>query len=92
MPIPKTFQLGGRTWTVKRRVRSKKWYGRTHQSECRIELSTYNKNEEEELHTFMHELLHAVAGTMGWEKLNNDEVKIDALAGLLVQAMQTSES
>jgi hypothetical protein len=95
--IPKTFRLGGRRWTVKRNCKSpalgrkNSWYGRTHFSQCRIELSQLNRDAEEEGHTFLHELLHAIASTMGWEKLNKDEHKIDAVAGLLLQALTTAD-
>jgi Zn-dependent peptidase ImmA (M78 family) len=91
MAIPKTFRLGGRTWTVKRGVPSKKWYGRTHHTKCLIEISTFSKSPEEELHTFYHELLHAIAGTMGWTKFNRNEDKIDAMASLLLQVTESSE-
>lgn len=90
MGIPKTFELAGRTWTVKRNVKSKKWFGQTQAGRCLIQLSTMNKDDEEEAHTFLHELLHAIASTMGWEKFNKDESKIDAVAGLLLQALTTA--
>lgn len=90
MKIPSEFQLGFRTWTVKH-VGKRKWYGRTYPSECRIELSSLNENAEAELHTFVHELLHAVAVTMGWSKFNDNEMRIDAMAGLLIQAMTTTK-
>ena len=91
MNIPKTFKLGSRTWTVKRKMRATKWYGRTHSHSCKIELSTLNKTPEEELHTFYHELFHAIATTMGDDKLNNNESKIDALGNLLAQFMTTAD-
>lgn len=89
MKIPATFELAGRTWKVKRGVKTKKWYGRCHHSKCLIELSAYNRNPEEEAHSFLHELLHAVAVTMGWKSFNKNEAKIDAVAGLLLQAFTT---
>lgn len=91
MAIPKRFQLGGRTWIVKRGIKTKKWYGATEHSKCIIKLSTLNKSDEEELHTFLHELTHAIAGTMGWKKFNNDELKVDAFSSLLLQVTLTSE-
>ena len=89
--IPASFILAGRTWKVKRKVRATKWYGRTYAHKCLIELSTANKSHEEELHTFFHELLHATASAMGWEKFNKDEPKIDAMAALLLQAFMTQK-
>lgn len=88
--IPKTFQLGGRTWRVKRGVKSKRWYGLTQSHNCVIKLSTLNKTPEAELHTFYHELVHAVGFTMGWNLLINDETKVDAMGGLFAQAMKTA--
>lgn len=90
--IPARFRLAGREWKVKRRIKSNKWYGRTHHHKCLIELSTLNKSYEEELHTFLHELLHAVSGTMGWEKFCQDEMKIDAMAALLLQVIMTQKA
>ena len=88
--IPKTFELGGRTWTVKL-VGKRKWYGQTTPHECKIELSKLCRTPEAELHTFLHELLHAAAITMGWSKFNNDEEHIDAMASLLQQALTTAK-
>jgi len=90
--IPKTFQLGGRTWRVKRRVtgRPKKEYGRTSGNRCVIELTVKNKTEESEEHTFYHELAHAIGFTMGWKRLIKDEEKVDAIGGLLRQFITTA--
>lgn len=94
---PESFQLGGRTWTVKMKSRmsapdkdEKIVYGETHHAECEIWIS--DKLEGEELyHTFLHELNHAIAGTMGWAEFDNDEGKIDAHAGLLLQFLRTKK-
>lgn len=88
--IPKTFQLGGRTWKVKR-VGKRKWYGSTHSHSCTIELSSLCNTKEIEQHTFLHEVMHAVAITMGWSKFNDDEDKVDAMASLLLQVLTTSK-
>jgi len=42
-------------------------------------------------HTFMHELLHAVFNAQGWASANKNEARIDALAGLIVQALESAE-
>lgn len=89
--IPTSFQLGGRTWTVVRNVKSKKELGSCSSATCTIKLTTLNRNDEEELHTFYHELLHAIAYTMAWGKFFVDELKIDGVAGLLAQALVTAE-
>ncbi len=88
MKIPSRFELGGRTWHVERGVKGKRWYGHCSSTKCLIRLSTKNKTRREELHTFLHELLHAVKFTMGHKRHN--EVKIDAMASLLLQALTTS--
>lgn len=88
--IPKTFRLGGRTWKVKRNCRSKKWFGRCKYNQCLIELSTLNRSPEEELHTFLHELMHAIAHAMAWIKFEEDEAKIDGVASLLLQVLESA--
>lgn len=88
--IPKTFRLGGREWKVKRNVRTKKYYGLSEHTKCVIKLSTLNKSPEEEMHTFLHEVLHAIAYTMGNNKLNKDESKIDGMASLLLQVFESA--
>lgn len=90
LTVPSQFQLAGRTWTVKR-VGKRRWYGQTHCEMCVIKLSARCKDDEELLHTFLHELVHAIAYTMGWTDLNDDEPKIDGVANLLMQALTTGE-
>lgn len=86
--VPSQFELAGRTWTVKR-VSRRKWFGQTHCELCLIKISARCKNEEELRHTFLHELMHAIAYTMGWTEFNDDEPKIDGVASLLSQALTT---
>ncbi len=88
--IPRTFQLGGRTWTVERGIRTKKWWGHTDSNICRIRLA-HKQSPEMELHTFYHELGHAICFTLGWDELNDNEVKIDALGNMLAQFASTRE-
>lgn len=83
--IPETFQLGSRTWRVKRNVRMKD-YGDCSGSKCLIRLSRKNKDAQEELHTFYHELAHAIEYTCGW-KLSHRQ--IDALGNMLAQFEST---
>lgn len=88
--IPKTFKLGGRTWRVKRGVRMTKGdYGDCSGSRCRIRLSRRNKSPEEELHTFYHELGHAIEFTLGWRLTHR---QIDALGNMLCQFDMTSKT
>jgi hypothetical protein len=85
------FKLANRTWRVKRMRLPRGELGRTEFDKATIKLSReLEPGSELELHTFMHELLHATSGSMGWERVNGDEPRIDALAGLLVQAFTTA--
>jgi hypothetical protein len=77
LTIPKTFELAGRTWTVKW-VGKRSWYGRCKAAKCLIELSR-DCNDEEALHA------------MGKEKLYNDEHFVDAHSALLLQALKTAK-
>ena len=89
--IPTTFQLGGRTWRVERGAKlKKKQFGDTSPELALIRLSTKCKTDEDAELTFLHELMHAIAFTMGWDELNEDEMKIDAVAGLLRQFLTTA--
>jgi hypothetical protein len=72
-------------------VGRKKWLGLTDPGDCTISLSSKNQNDEELLHTFYHELMHAVLFTMGNEKLYRDEFIIDGIGGLLAQFATTSK-
>jgi hypothetical protein len=88
MKIPKKFKLGSRTWKVII-VGKRKWYGSCSVTKCTIKLSSLNKTNEEAWHTFCHELMHAISGTIGFERLNKDEDKIDAMGNMLAQALES---
>lgn len=94
--IPSTFELAGRDWTVELVSASvinklggqQGILGLCIQHEAKILLRKSLKRQEME-HVFTHELSHAIAGTLGWEDLNNDEGKIDALGGMVHQYLKT---
>lgn len=89
--IPNKFQLLGRSWTVefKDKIDSKgKTLGQTDGDECTILLKR-GMSPELTNHTFYHELAHAICFSLGWEKLNGDEGKIDALGGALLQYLKS---
>lgn len=88
--IPTRFKLASRTWTVKRGVRMKA-LGVSDGQRCRIKLSRKNTPGEEELHTFCHELAHAMYFTLGWPTANDNEAKVDALGNVLAQFLATVE-
>lgn len=92
MKIPTTLTIASRTWRVKYTRLPKHILGNTSFSRAVIELAPKlrsKRNQQLREHTFMHELLHATSGTMGWQRVNTDEDRIDALATLLVQAFTT---
>lgn len=89
--IPVRFKIANRTWTVKRR-KLKDDFGRCNEGKATITMNAgLEPGSEIEFHTFIHELLHAAAGSMGWAKVNDDETKLDALAGMLAHALQSAE-
>lgn len=90
MNVPRQFLLSNRTWRVK--FRDMKPHGETHFDDAVIYLSTRIVGSPELIaQTFMHELLHAASSAMAWKRVNEDEERIDALAGLLVQALTTAK-
>jgi predicted SprT family Zn-dependent metalloprotease len=89
---PVSFKLGGRTWKVEYVDRRGQWLGKCSASRCRIRLNRRRIKSNEELrHTFIHELMHAIAATMGWGKLDENEYKIDAISNLLTQFESTAQ-
>lgn len=88
---PTSFKLGSRTWKVEIVSRRGKWLGKADGYRCRIRLNRKRIKDNEELrHTFFHELMHAICFTMGWDKLNFDEAKIDAIGNMLAQVEDTA--
>ena len=90
--IPKQFQLGGRTWKVGFFAMldgDPDMYGDCDNTTCKIRVKM-DPDPHLMWHSFYHELCHAICFTLGWTKLNKDEDKIDALANVLLQYMQTS--
>ena len=89
LKLPASFEIANRTWHV-RFKRMKDCHGKTDFTRARITIDVALKADEQMLlQTFMHEVLHAAAGTMGWHRVNADEHRIDALAALLAQAWQS---
>lgn len=48
-------------------------------------------SEQQQEHTFYHELVHAILDTMGEEELSDNEKFVDIFSGLLHQSIKTSE-
>jgi len=89
--IPTSFQLAGRTWVVEQHELidgNPDLYGDCDGSECVIRLKTGVRPEVLQ-HTFYHELTHAICFSLGWEDMNEDEGKVDALANVMLQFLKT---
>lgn len=65
-------------------------YGDCDGAECTIRLKE-SMGPQLMQHTFYHELVHAICFTLGWGKMNEDEDKVDALASLLFQFLQSKK-
>lgn len=60
-----------------------------------IRLATHLSNGKEKPgdkigHDFCHELVHSMWDALGWEKLNDDEGKVDAMGRMLHQYLTTA--
>lgn len=101
MPVPKSFQLGGRTWNVKiiskdqMRARSKADAEDTVLGLCitwdaKI-LIVEGLTAETTQAVFYHELTHALFETIGWDKMSRSEGKVDAMGTMLHQFLQSCD-
>lgn len=89
MVIPKHFTLVNQTWqVVYDETLDSGIMGECRQEKLEIAIRPGLSPQIEE-HTFLHELCHAICLALGWQKLNKDEGKIDALSGVLHQFLQT---
>jgi Zn-dependent peptidase ImmA (M78 family) len=90
--IPSQFDLMGQEWTVSRAegLMTMNMYGMTHSQHKHIAVEK-DLDPDDAGHTFFHELTHAILGTLGRQDLNGDEAFVDTFAGLLWQAIKTSE-
>jgi hypothetical protein len=89
--IPVSFKLGGRDWTVEYHElidNDPSICGDTDGNDCVIRLKAGMKPATIQ-HTFYHELVHAWCFTLGWEKMNEDEGKVDALGGIILQYLRS---
>ncbi len=88
--IPNEFKLGGRDWTVEVHDLidgEPDLYGDCDGFECVIRLKKGKMDAMQ--HTFYHEFVHAMCYTLGWKKFNEDEAKVDTLAGLVLQFLKS---
>ena len=99
LQIPKTFELGGRTWTVMYREQTTPTEGN------RLGFSVYDKGEvtlfrkelgvalaEETVGaTFFHEVFHSVLDECDYATLSNDEAFVNRVSRALYQVFVTSK-
>lgn len=88
MKIPKTFKLGGVTWTVEHvDLAAGDLQGR-----CRSEKATIQLEKTQAQNTigqvFCHELVHAILFAMGKHVEPHDEVFVDGFATFLHQYLE----
>jgi len=97
--IPKTLKLLGHTITV-RVIGKKEWDALTDDYDIvnavgcwRVEdhaIVLLRQPKSQLLHTFTHELTHAILDMMN-DKLSHNEKWVDQFGGLLAQALDTAE-
>lgn len=98
MLIPKSFNLGKRTYTVKvlPTMGRRGIMGSTYFESARIEIGTRSKitgmayKQEDMSDTFWHELTHAILNDMG-SNLQLNETFVTAFANRLNQAVSTAK-
>ena len=86
MRIPKSFELGGTTWTVTQ-VKNLDNLG-VCQRDVNTILIRENAPRSIKEQTFCHELTHAIKFTLGED--NHDEQKVDVFATFLHQFLNTA--
>lgn len=97
MKIPKTFQLGGHKFKVKKRrsFENDNLLGFCKYLDNEIHIRTHQDNkpmsETMVTHTYCHEIVHAILITMNENDLNGNEQFVDVFAGLLHQVLDSSK-
>jgi hypothetical protein len=96
MLIPKQFQLMAHTWTVEHvpGMITDPADGGTCRGLCEFEALRISINVAQPqsmvLHTFMHEVMHAVLWTLGRAECEN-ELFVDAVGGGLAQVFESAQ-
>lgn len=99
-PIPRSFQLGGRTWQV--RMVTEQYIAKRSDNDdepalgicCAWDaeiLIVEGLKTETAQAVFYHELAHALFETLGWEKLSKNEGRVDAMGTMIHQFLQTQD-
>lgn len=96
--IPKQFTMMGRTFKVRMHdkpipddddPRGPGLLGRCDHDQGVIHVCK-QQAKDSQVHTFYHEITHAILGALGRETLNRDERFVDQFSGLLLQVLKTS--
>jgi Zn-dependent peptidase ImmA (M78 family) len=93
--IPRSFTLMNRTWAVRFMTDEEaeiadKAYGYCDPENAEILLNP-KQNREHLIHTYYHELVHALFFALGKNKLNRDEDLVDAIGGAFHHYESTKE-
>jgi hypothetical protein len=94
MEIPNSFQLMGHRWTVQRMPGSFEEDGDLCNGICDFQTLTIRVNTDAAdslvMHSFMHEVMHAVLWTLGHELATNEGF-VDATGAALAQVLESAE-
>lgn len=91
-PLPIGFSCMGTDFSVIRMpdlMKLSNCMGQTRQSESEI-LVDASLTGDQMWHTYFHEMVHVILGSLGRQDLNQDEAFVDAVAGLMYQIHKTS--
>lgn len=91
-PIPVSFECMGTTFDVVRYpelMKVSNCMGQTRQNESEVLIDS-SLTGDQLWHTYYHEIVHVILGSLGRNDLNVDEAFVDAFAGLLYQIQKTS--
>lgn len=91
----KSFELGAKTFKVKRVVHDSDNLGRSKAPLCEIEVQTKWRGcpvpEQSQEQTLMHEIVHCILEEIGREDLNNDETFVQSFSMLMYQLIETKK-
>jgi hypothetical protein len=92
MVIPKKFQIFGQTYKVKQVVKIDKEgsWGEHDASKNTIKIKKSLTQEQKE-QVYLHELMHCMFESLGYDALDRDEILVDTMAKALHQILITSE-
>lgn len=92
-PLPIGFSCMGIDFNVARMpelMKLSNCMGQTRQTESEV-LVDASLTGDQMWHTYYHEIVHVILGSLGRQDLNQDEAFVDAVAGLFYQIQKTSQ-